>query len=280
MIDYDNYNFTLSQLSDRANRIKSIPLNDSLKMEYYRKILNLVDLTTLEGSDTPEKIETLCRYALRLQSDNANNGTVAAVCIYMPFVELAVGLLQNSPLEVATVAGGFPSGQLPVHLKKQEIEYAVQQGANEVDVVISRSLALMEKWNELQEEIIQMKASCGETKMKVILETGELTEVSKIRKACECAINGGADFLKTSTGKIKPAATPEAFLIILDTINEYRQKTGKMIGVKPAGGIATPDDALHYYLMVKETLGNEWLDKKWFRIGASRLVGNLLERMK
>jgi len=280
MIDFDNYNFTLSQLSDRANRIKSIPLNDSLKMEYYRKILNLVDLTTLEGSDTPEKIETLCRYALRLQSDNANNGTVAAVCIYMPFVELAVGLLQNSPLEVATVAGGFPSGQLPVHLKKQEIEYAVQQGANEVDVVISRSLALMEKWNELQEEIIQMKASCGETKMKVILETGELTEVSKIRKACECAINGGADFLKTSTGKIKPAATPEAFLIILDTINEYRQKTGKMIGVKPAGGIATPDDALHYYLMVKETLGNEWLDKKWFRIGASRLVGNLLERMK
>lgn len=202
MIDYDNYNFTLSQLSDRANRIKSIPLNDSLKMEYYRKILNLVDLTTLEGSDTPEKIETLCRYALRLQSDNANNGTVAAVCIYMPFVELAVGLLQNSPLEVATVAGGFPSGQLPVHLKKQEIEYAVQQGANEVDVVISRSLALMEKWNELQEEIIQMKASCGETKMKVILETGELTEVSKIRKACECAINGGADFLKTSTGQI------------------------------------------------------------------------------
>ncbi|HPA13006.1 MAG TPA: deoxyribose-phosphate aldolase [Bacteroidales bacterium] len=280
MIDFDNYNFTLSQLSDRANRIKSIPLNDSLKMEYYRKILNLVDLTTLEGSDTPEKIETLCRYALRLQSDNANNGTVAAVCIYMPFVELAVGLLQNSPLEVATVAGGFPSGQLPVHLKKQEIEYAVQQGANEVDVVISRSLALMEKWNELQEEIIQMKASCGETKMKVILETGELTEVSKIRKACECAINGGADFLKTSTGKIKPAATPEAFLIMLDTINEYRQKTGKMIGVKPAGGIATPDDALHYYLMVKETLGNEWLDKKWFRIGASRLVGNLLERMK
>lgn len=280
MIDYDNYNFTLSQLSDRANRIKSIPLNDSLKMEYYRKILNLVDLTTLEGSDTPEKIETLCRYALRLQSDNANNGTVAAVCIYMPFVELAVGLLQNSPLEVATVAGGFPSGQLPVHLKKQEIEYAVQQGANEVDVVISRSLALMEKWNELQEEIIQMKASCGETKMKVILETGELTEVSKIRKACECAINGGADFLKTSTGKIKPAATPEAFLIMLDTINEYRQKTGKMIGIKPAGGIATPDDALHYYLMVKETLGNEWLDKKWFRIGASRLVGNLLERMK
>lgn len=280
MIDYDNYNFTLSQLSDRANRIKSIPLNDSLKMEYYRKILNLVDLTTLEGSDTPEKIETLCRYALRLQSDNANNGTVAAVCIYMPFVELAVGLLQNSPLEVATVAGGFPSGQLPVHLKKQEIEYVVQQGANEVDVVISRSLALMEKWNELQEEIIQMKASCGETKMKVILETGELTEVSKIRKACECAINGGADFLKTSTGKIKPAATPEAFLIMLDTINEYRQKTGKMIGVKPAGGIATPDDALHYYLMVKETLGNEWLDKKWFRIGASRLVGNLLERMK
>ena len=280
MIDFDNYNFTLSQLSDRANRIKSIPLNDSLKMEYYRKILNLVDLTTLEGSDTPEKIETLCRYALRLQSDNPNNGTVAAVCIYMPFVELAVGLLQNSPLEVATVAEGFPSGQLPVHLKKQEIEYAVQQGANEVDVVISRSLALMEKWNELQEEIIQMKASCGETKMKVILETGELTEVSKIRKACECAINGGADFLKTSTGKIKPAATPEAFLIMLDTINEYRQKTGKMIGVKPAGGIATPDDALHYYLMVKETLGNEWLDKKWFRIGASRLVGNLLERMK
>ena len=192
--------------------------------------------------------------------DNPNNGTVAAVCIYMPFVELAVGLLQNSPLEVATVAGGFPSGQLPVHLKKQEIEYAVQQGANEVDVVISRSLALMEKWNELQEEIIQMKASCGETKMKVILETGELTEVSKIRKACECAINGGLIF-ENIYRKDKTGCHTRSFLIMLDTINEYRQKTGKMIGVKPAGGIATPDDALHYYLMVKETLGNEWLDK-------------------
>ncbi len=278
MIIFDKYGFTQNDLTARAEQIRNIQLPHAEVQELYGRILGHVDLTTLEGSDTNDKISTLCHYALSLT--DACSATVAAVCIYMPFVAHARKLLANKPIEVATVAGGFPSGQLPVHLKVQEIAFAVQAGADEVDVVISRSLALTEKWDELRDEISQMKAACGKIRMKVILETGELESVAIIRKACECAILGGADFLKTSTGKIKPAATPEAFLIMLDTIREYHQKTRKMIGVKPAGAIAEPKDALHYYLMVREVLGDAWLDKTWFRIGASRLVGNLVEILR
>ena len=279
MIIFEEYGFTQNDLTARAEQIRNIQLNATEKRELIGKILGHVDLTTLEGNDTDEKISSLCRYALSLQDADAGRGTVAAVCIYMPFISLARKLLENATVEVATVAGGFPSGQLPAHLKVQEVIFAVREGADEVDVVISRSLALTEKWNELREEIAQMKAACGKTRMKVILETGELEKVATIRKACEAALLGGADFLKTSTGKIKPAATPEAFLIMLDTIREYHQKTGKMIGIKPAGGIAEPDDALHYYLMVKEVLGDAWLNKTYFRIGASRLVGKILESL-
>lgn len=278
MIPFEEYGFTQNDLTARAEKIRNIQLDQAEKKELLRKILGCVDLTTLEGNDTGEKISALCSHALSLP--DVCSGTVAAVCIYMPFVAQARKLLENTSIEVATVAGGFPSGQLPVHLKVQEVGFAVQEGADEVDVVISRSHALTGKWDELRDEISQMKAACGKTRMKVILETGELESVAAIRKACESAILGGADFLKTSTGKIKPAATPEAFLIMLDTISEYHRKTGKMIGIKPAGGIAEPEDALHYYLMVREVPGDAWLDKKWFRIGASRLVGNLVEILR
>jgi deoxyribose-phosphate aldolase len=145
--------------------------------------------------------------------------------------------------------------------------------------VISRRFVLSDQMDKLHDEIDAMKGACGSARLKVILETGELETVQNIRLACEVAINAGADFLKTSTGKIQPAATPEAFLIMLDTIKEYYAKTGKMIGIKPAGGIADPETAIHYYLMVEEVLGELWLNKTWFRIGASRLVGKIVERL-
>lgn len=279
MTNFNNYNQTLQELTARANKIASKTLTPEQQKEILTDVLGLVDLTTLEGSDTVSKIRSMCDYARSL-TEKPPFGTVAAVCFYMPFIAPAKEFLRGTGVEVATVAGGFPSGQLPLHLKVQEVEWCAAQGADEIDIVISRELALTNRPEDLFKEISTLKAACGKARLKVILETGELQSVSNIRTASEIAINGGADFLKTSTGKINPAATPEAFLIMLDTIKEHYEKTGKMIGIKPAGGIADPETAIHYYLMVKEILGNEWLSKSWFRIGASRLVGKIVEALE
>lgn len=279
MTTFDTYRFTKEELTARANNIASQQFSLAEQNQMLRKILGLVDLTSLEGSDTDEKIISMCDYARTLPEKHPGAGTVAAVCFYSPFIAIAKNALEGTGIEVATVAAGFPSGQLPVELKVKEVEWCAKQGADEIDIVISRKFALAGQNDKLLHEISAMKAVCGEARMKVILETGELDTVEIIRPACEAAINGGADFLKTSTGKIQPAATPEAFLIMLDTIKEYYAKTGKMIGIKPAGGIADPETAIHYFLMVKEILGEQWLNKTWFRIGASRLVGKIVERL-
>ncbi len=189
-------------------------------------------------------------------------------------------MLEGTTVEVASVAAAFPSGQLPIDLKVAEVKYAVAEGADEIDIVISRGKLLENKYEEVYDEIFALKEACGNAHLKVILETGELETTSKIRKASEISIKAGADFLKTSTGKIKPAATPEAFLHMLDTIKEYHEKTGKKIGIKAAGGISEPDDALVYYNLVKNVLGKDWLNKKLFRIGASRLANKLVEEIK
>ncbi len=279
MTTFDTYRFTKEELTARANNIASQQFSLAEQNQMLRKILGLVDLTSLEGSDTDEKIISMCDYARTLPEKHPGAGTVAAVCFYSPFISIAKKALEGTGIEIATVAAGFPSGQLPVELKVKEVEWCAKQGADEIDIVISRKFALAGQNDKLLHEISAMKAVCGEARMKVILETGELDTVEIIRPACEAAINGGADFLKTSTGKIQPAATPEAFLIMLDTIKEYYAKTGKMIGIKPAGGIADPETAIHYFLMVKEILGEQWLNKTWFRIGASRLVGKIVERL-
>lgn len=279
MTTFDSYRFTKDELTARANKIASQQFSLAEQNQMLRKILSLVDLTSLEGSDTDEKIISICDYARTLPEKHPGAGTVAAVCFYSPFIATAKKALEGTGIEVATVAAGFPSGQLPVELKVKEVEWCAKQGADEIDIVISRKFALAGQNDKLLHEISAMKAVCGQARMKVILETGELDTVEIIRPACEAAINGGADFLKTSTGKIQPAATPEAFLIMLDTIKEYYAKTGKMIGIKPAGGIADPETAIHYFLMVKEILGEQWLNKTWFRIGASRLVGKIVERL-
>jgi len=279
MITFDSYQFTKEELTARANNIASQQFSLAEQNGMLIKILGMIDLTTLEGSDTDEKITSLCRYGSTLPEKYPGTVKVAAVCVYSPFIATAKKALEGTGIEVATVAGGFSSGQMPAHIKFNEVAWCASQGADEIDVVISRRFVLCGQMDKLHDEIDAMKGACGAARLKVILETGELETVRNIRLACETAINAGADFLKTSTGKIQPAATPEAFLIMLDTIKEHHKKTGKMTGIKPAGGIADPETAIHYYLMVKEILGEQWLNKTWFRIGASRLVGKIVERV-
>lgn len=280
MIDFETYNPGQEEINTRIKGYLSNELSASEKTEAYKLVLSCIDLTTLEGSDTRVKIFSICERAKTFCEEGEDIPNVAAVCFYPPFVKLAKELLKDSGIAVASVAGGFPSGQIPITLKMAEVSYAVKEGADEIDIVISRGKLLANSCQEVYEEIVAQKESCGDAHLKVILETGELETVFKIRKASEIAIKAGADFLKTSTGKIKPAATPEAFLIMLDTIKEYYDKTGIKIGIKAAGGIAEPEDALVYYQLVKHVLGEEWLNKGLFRIGASRLANKLVDVIK
>lgn len=188
--------------------------------------------------------------------------------------------LKDTNIEVACVAGAFPAGQSPIEIKVAEVEFAVVQGADEIDMVISRGKFLEGKFTEVADEIKAIKKACGDAHLKVILETGELKTVDNIRKASEIAINAGADFIKTSTGKIQPAATLEAIMVMADTVKEYFEATGKKIGLKPAGGISDCKTALDFYQVIKQTLGPQWLNNQLFRIGASRLTDDVIERLK
>ena len=240
------------------------------RKEILVRILGLLDLTTLEGTDNAARIEMLCKKALSFGKYGLP--LPAAVCVYPPFVNQAKQLLLGSGVHVASVAGAFPSGQLPLHLRVGECEYVVAEDADEVDMVISRGAFLAGEHQFIIDEVAAMKQACGNTHLKVILETGELISSANIKLASELAIAGGADFIKTSTGKIQPAATPETMAIMLQVIKDHYNTTGTKIGIKPAGGISTPDQALLYYLLVKNIAGEEWLNSSLFRIGASRLA--------
>jgi deoxyribose-phosphate aldolase len=242
-------------------------------------ILNFVDLTTLEGSDNADRIEKLCDKGLYLTEQAEGIRGVAAVCVYPTFVALAADILQGSGIKVASVAAGFPSGQIPLHLKVNEVEYAVEQGADEIDIVISRGTFLEGDFEQVFDEIAMLKEACGEAHLKVILETGELLTLTNIKIASMLAIDAGADFIKTSTGKIPVAATPEAACVMLMCIKEHFLATGKRIGFKAAGGISDPIQALLYTKLVEKILGKEWLNNSLFRIGASRLVDRLMEKI-
>jgi deoxyribose-phosphate aldolase len=236
------------------------------RKDMLRLILSCVDLTTLEGADNKAKVTELCKKAMELQPNTA------AVCIYPPFVKLCKELLKGKDINVASVAGAFPSGQSPIEVKLQEIKFAVDEGADDIDMVISRGKFLEGNYDEAAEEIKAIKDVCKNVHLKVILETGELQTIANIRKASELAINAGGDFIKTSTGKITVGATETAALIMVETIKEYYGKTGKMIGFKPAGGIATCDQAINYLKIVHYILGDRWMNKNLFRVGASRLA--------
>lgn len=277
MIDFNKYSEI--KKSEIQNLIKNIINNWKEKInkhEAYKKILSLIDLTTLEGSDTEKKIISLCNKAKGYKLKGKGIPNVAAVCVYPPFVKIAKKNLEDTGIKVASVAGAFPSGQSPLFVKIEEVKYAINEGADEIDMVISRGKFLEGNYQEVFDEISAIKDVCGDKHLKVILETGELESLKNIRKASEIAINAGADFIKTSTGKISPAATEPAFIVMLDTIKEYYEKTEKMIGVKPAGGISEPWQALNYLVLVKDILGDKWLNKNYFRIGASRLADKIL----
>lgn len=246
----------------------------------FRLALTLIDLTSLNGNDTRESIDRLCQKALSLSAPESGLPGVAAVCVYPTFVRRCAEILKDSKLGIASVAGAFPSGQSPLFVKLAEVQYAVEQGATEIDMVISRGAFLEGRFAEVAGEIAAIRGACGQAHLKVILETGELTSVSNIRKASELAIEAGAHFIKTSTGKISPAATPEAMWVMCETIADYYAATGKMVGIKPAGGIVTPEDALLYMAIVKQILGQQWMTPEWFRLGASRLADNLVEKIQ
>jgi deoxyribose-phosphate aldolase len=240
--------------------------------ELRKLALSLVDLTTLEGKDTDQKVEVLCRKAVETG--------VAAVCVYPVFAATAKAALSGSKIKVASVAGAFPSGQLPLNLRLEEAKYALLQGADEIDMVISRGKLMDGDHDFVFNEIAAFKEVCGNAKLKVILETGELENNAQIRLAAEIAIQAGADFIKTSTGKISGNATLPAVYIMLRCIKQYFDSTGKKVGIKPSGGISDGNTAAKYLQLTADVLGKEWLQPSLFRFGASRLVDTLIAEIK
>jgi deoxyribose-phosphate aldolase len=234
------------------------------------------DLTTLEGSDTPGKVRQLAAKARRPAPTDASVPPVAALCIYPSLVPHAVKALQGSPVRVASVATAFPSGQAPLDVRLEEVAWAVGQGADEVDVVISRNAFLAGDYEVVFEEVVRSKEAAGGAHVKAILETGELGSYDAVRRASLVAMAAGADFIKTSTGKIGTSATLPTALVMAEAIRDYADFTGRAVGLKVAGGIRSAKDAIRYLVIVNETLGEEWLDPQRFRIGASTLLNDLL----
>ena len=266
-------------VEERAARFTKRSIKKETKLMGLKMVLNMIDLTTLEGKDSPGKVKQLCYKAMHLHDSYEGLPTVAAICVYPSMVKIAKKALEGSPVKVASVATAFPSGQAPKDVKIRDTKYAVAEGADEVDMVISRGKFLAGEYNYVFDEIAEIKEACGEARLKVILETGELTTFDKVRRASDIAILAGADFIKTSTGKIQPAATMPVTLVMLEAIRDYYYDTGKMIGMKPAGGISKSKSALHYLVMVNEVLGEDWLDNHWFRFGASSLANDVLMQL-
>jgi deoxyribose-phosphate aldolase len=264
-------------VDDRISRITARSIKKEAKIQGLMMALSMIDLTTLEGADTEEKVKQLCYKAHHLHDSIPGLPTTAAVCVYPNFVKTAVNELKGTNVKVASVATAFPSGQSSAEVKLLDTKIAVDNGAHEVDMVISRGKFHSGDYNFVFDEIAMIKEACGkEVRLKVILETGELGELDKVRRASDIAMHAGADFIKTSTGKISPAATLPVTLVMLEAIRDYYYETGIMIGMKPAGGISNSKLALQYLLMVKETLGGKWLTNEYFRFGASSLANDVL----
>lgn len=244
-------------------------------IEGLRQVFTCIDNTTLEGSDTQKRVESLCRRSIELQDMSRGIGHVSAVCVYPVFVRQACQSLQGSGIKVASVAGAFPAGQSPLSIKLQEVQYAVDEGADEIDMVISRGAFLEGDYDRVFDEISAIRKVAQGRILKVILETGEMQTRANIAKASELAIQAGADFIKTSTGKIAVSATLEAAEVMLQTIKNYYEQTGKKIGFKAAGGISTPEEVLKYYQLAIQIMGKEYVNNQFFRIGASRLTERL-----
>jgi deoxyribose-phosphate aldolase len=263
-------------IEERVARFNTRSIKKETKISGLKLALNMIDLTTLEGKDTEGKVKQMCSKALHLSDDIAGLPTVAAVCVYPNFVKTAKAALGNSGVKVASVATAFPSGNSTLNIKTEDTRFAVDNGADEVDMVISRGEFLRGNYNFVYDEIAAIKDACSSARLKVILETGELSTLDNVRRASDIAIAAGADFIKTSTGKIQPAATMPVTLVMLEAIKDHYHKTGQMVGMKPAGGISTAKSALQYLVMLYETLGPKWMSNEWFRFGASSLANDII----
>lgn len=279
METFSEYSQTMEDLSSRADQITEQEKQGIDRISVLKQILGMIDLTTLSGDDTYKKVQALCQQGMSFFDGGKGIPNVAAICVYPVFAGAVHHALKGSDIKTACVAGAFPSGQSPLNIRVDEVRYAIDHGADEIDMVISRGRLIEGDETFISDEVRLVKEACGDKHLKVILETGELKTVELIRKASELAILAGAGFIKTSTGKINPAATHEALLVMLDTVKEYYKKTGKMIGLKPAGGISSSDEAINYYLLVKNVLGEAWLTPNHFRIGASRLAGKVYDEI-
>lgn len=262
-------------IEERVDRLNKRSIKTDSKVWALKLALNMVDLTTLEGMDTPGKVRQMCYKAMNPHSDT-DIPSVAAVCVYPNLVRVARETVGNSGVQVASVATGFPSGMYTLENRLDDTRYAVDEGADEIDMVISRWAFLKGDYNLVFDEIAAVKEACGEAHLKVILETGELETYENVRKASDIAMYAGADFIKTSTGKVSPAATQPVTLVMLEAIRDFYYATGKKIGMKPAGGIRDSKTAIRYLILVNETLGGDWLNPHLFRFGASSLANDLL----
>jgi deoxyribose-phosphate aldolase len=267
-------------VDERVARFCTRSIKKDSKVHALKLALSMIDLTTLEGQDTPGKVRQLCQKAMHLHDTLPDLPHVAAVCVYPTMVGVARAALGDHDIKVASVATAFPSGMAPLSIKLEETRMAVQEGADEVDMVISRGAFLQGEYQRVFDEIVAVKEACGSAHLKVILETGELGTLDRVRRASVLAMHAGADFIKTSTGKIQPAATLPVTLVMLQAIRDYYYSTGRQVGMKPAGGISKAKLALQYLVMLRETLGAGWLTPEWFRFGASSLANDLLMQLE
>jgi len=271
---------TIDQIGveERVARFNTRSIKKESKVHALKLMMSMLDLTTLDAKDTQGKVKQLCAKAIRPYDLDESMPSVAAVCVFPNMIKYAKKSLLNTNIKVAAVATAFPTGMSDLRFRLQETKWAVSEGADEIDMVISRGKFLAGEYSEVFDEIAAVKEACGEAHLKVILETGELSTLDNVRRASDLAILAGADFIKTSTGKIQPAATLPVTLVMLESIRDYYYKTGKKIGMKPAGGIATAKLAMQYLIMLKETLGQDWMNPDMYRFGASALANDILRQ--
>ena len=277
-VQHQLYSHPIDEINtkERVARLFSRSIKKDSKLFALNLTLSMIDLTTLEGKDSPGKVKQLCYKAAHLHDQYPDLPNVAAICVYPTMVPIAKKALTGTNINIASVATSFPSGMADLQSKLDEVKSVVDAGANEIDMVISRGRFLRGDYNYVSDEIAQVKEACGDAHLKVILETGELVTLDNVRLASDIAMEAGADFIKTSTGKVSPAATPPVVLTMLEAIRDFETKTGEKIGMKPAGGIGTAKQAIQYLVMVKETLGEDWLSPDLFRFGASSLANDVL----
>ncbi|HYH92238.1 MAG TPA: deoxyribose-phosphate aldolase [Candidatus Saccharimonadales bacterium] len=267
-------------VDQRVDMLKKRSIKKASKLWALELAIRMMDLTTLEGKDTPGKVRALCQKAIRPQPGDPTIPHVAAICVYPALVAEAREALKGSGVKVASVATGFPSGQTFRDIKLAETRAAVDAGADEVDMVIDRGAFLSGDYATVFEEIVEVKEAAGEAHLKVILETGELETYDNVRRASVLAMAAGADFIKTSTGKVTPAATLPVTLVMLEAIRDFERATGRQVGMKPAGGIRVAKEAIQYLVVLYETLGPRWMTPDWFRFGASTLLNDVLMQIE